>query len=399
MHWSERVETFALKNGLKVHYQTYPENVAGIALLYRAGSAHEKVGKTGIAHILEHLMFNGTSNYGPFSDYVEAWGGTDNAFTDRDITVYHTVVPAERLWDVLALEADRMLNLTFNNFYAEKSVILEEYLLSENEDDERLWTETFAALWPDSPYSHPVSGWPSDVLNLTLDDLLEFYRTHYTPNNALLVVVSPHGVEAVREMVEEIFGPLPRGPEVRHPVYSPPPYPWSKRIDVRMNRPRRFVLAFRLGKPSLRYNTALNVFSRILDLERSSPLWPLVEDGLLEVFNVRNYEYEGGNVFAVVGEVAPGRDVPYQKILDTLLSFSPSDRVLSRVKKMFKSEFIFSYEEAESITINVALTSYLFGDVPTLSESLKVYDSITSEDLEALKKEIEKAPEVLVRYV
>ncbi len=398
MLWSERVETFTLKNGLKVHHQPYPEAISGIALLYRVGSAYEKVGKTGIAHILEHLMFNGTARYGPFSDYVEAWGGYDNAFTDRDITLYHTVVPANRLLHLLELEADRMTGLTFNNFRAEKSVILEEYLLSENEDDERLWTEVFAALWPDSPYSNPVSGWPEDVANLTLGDVMEFYRLHYTPNNALLVVVSPHSTEEVERMVEETFGAIPPGPDVRPPNHGPPPYPWRKDVVVKLSRPKRFVLAYRLGRPSLRYNTALNLFTRILDLERSSPLWPLVEEGRLVTFNVRNYEYEGGNVFAVIGEVEPDRDVPRREIEEAITTFVPREDVLRRVKRMFKSEFVFSYEEAESVSVNIALTSYLFGQVPTLRESLDLYSSITPEELVEIREGLRSSPSVLVRY-
>ena len=398
MLWGERVETFTLPNGLRVYHQYYPEMVAGVVLLYRVGSAYERIGKTGVAHVLEHLMFNGTENYGPFSNYVEAWGGYDNAFTDRDITLYHTVVPADRLLNVLRLEADRMENLSFNNFGAEKAVILEEYLLSENEDDERLWTEVFAHLWPDSPYSNPVSGWPEDVSGLTLSDLKDFYGRYYTPNNALLVVVSPHTLGEVMEYVRESFGGVREGPEVRRPVHGPAPYRWHKSITVNLKRPKRFVLAFRLGPPSLKYNAVLNVFTRVLDLERSSPLWPLVEEGGLEMFNVRNYEYEGGNVLAVVGEVSPGSTVPSDRIMNIITGFEPRRETVERVKRMFRSEFVFSYEEAESVSINVALTAYLFGEVPSLSESLRLYEEVTVEDLMAVREELKDAPAVLVMY-
>ncbi len=398
MLWNERVESFTLPNGLTVYHQYYPEAVAGVVLLYRVGSAYEEAGKTGIAHILEHLMFNGTKKCGPFSRYVEAWGGYDNAFTDRDITLYHTVVPADRLRNVLLLEADRMENLAFNNFGAEKSVILEEYLLSENEDDERLWTEVFAHLWPDSPYSNPVSGWPEDVSELTLEDIGEFYARYYTPNNALLVVASPYTLREVEGYVREAFGGVRTGPEIRRPTHGPVPYPWFKSVTVNLRRPRRFVLAFRLGPPSLRYNTVLNVFTRVLDLERSSPLWPLVEEGRLEMFNVRNYEYEGGNVLAVVGEVAPGFTVPSDRMMDILTGFEPRREAVERVKRMFKSEFVFSYEEAESVSVNVALTAYLYGEVPSLSESLSMYDRVSVEDLVAVRDELGSAPAVLVMY-
>ncbi len=398
MLWNERVEVFTLTNGLTVYHQYYPEAVAGVVVLYRVGSAYEEAGKTGMAHILEHLMFNGTKRYGPFSNYVEAWGGYDNAFTDRDITLYHTVVPADRLPDVLRLEADRMENLTFNNFGAEKSVILEEYLLSENEDDERLWTEVFAHLWPDSPYSNPVSGWPEDVSGLTLSDLEDFYGRYYTPNNALLVVVSPYTLEEVRRYVREAFEKISAGSGVRRPPHGPPPYRWFKSVTVKLKRPRRFVLAFRLGRPSLKYNTVLNVFTRVLDLERSSPLWPLVEEGHIEMFNVRNYEYEGGNVVAVIGEVSPGSTVPSDRIMDVLTGFVPRKNIVDRVKRMFKSEFVFSYEEAESVSINVALTAYLYGEVPSLSASLRMYDEVSLEDLIAVRRDLGSAPSVLVMY-
>ncbi|NPA80727.1 MAG: insulinase family protein [Thermotogae bacterium] len=398
MSWNERVETLRLPNGLTLHYQYYPEDVSSVVLLYRAGSAYERSGRTGVAHILEHLMFNGSRNYGPFSLYIDAWGGQDNAFTDRDITVYHTVVPTSRVADVLRLEADRMRNLLFAHFEAEKRVILEEYLLSENEDDERLWTEIFAHLWPDSPYSHPVSGWPEDVRNLTLKDVRDFYDRLYRPNNALLTVVSRLPLEKVLGEVENSFGNLEPYEEIRHPNHGMPTYRWFKRSVVRANRPKRFIVAFRLPQPSLRYNTAINVLTRVLDLERSSPLWPLIESGKMEMFNVRNYEYAGGNVLVIVGEVAPTRSPPVEDILAILESMPVDTPAVGRVKRMFKSEFVFSYEEVESVGINVALTAYLFGRVPTLSESLSLYDSITAEDLQAVKRDIISSPVVVAAY-
>ncbi|NPB03340.1 MAG: insulinase family protein [Thermotogae bacterium] len=376
----------------------YPEEISAVALLYKAGSIHDPPGRTGVAHILEHLMFNGSLNYAPFSMYIDAWGGQDNAFTDRDITVYHSVVPKERLKDLLRLEVDRMENLLLSNFEAEKEVIVEEHLLSENEDDELLWTEVFAQLWPDSSYANPVSGWLEDVRNLTLGDVQEFYRKFYRPNNALLVIATAYEFETVRNMVEDLFSPLsPRSTPIPFKC-SDAPYSWYKEVEVRANRPRRFILAVRLKEPSLRYNAALNLFTRMLDLERSSPLWPLVESGDLELFSVRNYEYSGGNVLAVIGEVAAGNHVPSHAILDILIGFEPNEGSLERVKRMLKSEFIFSYEEAESVALNSALTYYLFGKLPSIQESLGIYEDIRTTDLREIQRQIEISPKVTVRY-
>ncbi len=398
MLWANNLHEEVLDNGLVVVIHDYPEDVGGVVMLYTAGSSCERIGKTGVAHVLEHLMFNGTKRFAPFSLYVDSWGGQDNAFTDRDVAVYHTSTPASKVKDVLTLEADRMVNLSFTNFHAEKRVVMEEHLLGENEDDELLWNEVFSQLWPDSPYSNPVGGWPEDVEGLEVEDVVGFYDEFYTPNNAVLTVVSPMDVDEVLAHVEEVFGDIPPNPNLRLPKHGHPPYAWRKFSDVRANRPRRFVMAFRLDRPDVRYNAALNVLTRILDLERSSPLWGLVEDRRLTLFNVRVYEYLGGNVFAIAGEVPIGSTPPYTDILSILSDLKPEEEMVERVKRMLKSEFIFSLEEVESLALNVALTRYLFGRVPGFDESVEIINGVSVKDVEEVLAQVIRAPLAAVHY-
>ena len=221
-----RVEEYVLDNGLRVLVK--PDRRAPVVVSqvwYRVGSSYEHDGITGISHMLEHMMFKGTETYGPgeFSRLIAAEGGRENAFTGQDYTGYFQNLASDRLEVSFRLEADRMagLRLREEDFLKERAVVSEERRLRTEDEPESLTYEVFqATAYQTSPYRHPVIGWMADIEAYTLQDLKDWYRRWYAPNNATLVVVGDVEPEAVLALARKHFGPLPPA-EVRPPKPRP----------------------------------------------------------------------------------------------------------------------------------------------------------------------------------
>lgn len=222
-------KTFVLENGLQVVLiEDHRAPVVTQMIWYRAGSADEPIGKSGIAHFLEHLMFKGTRDVpvGEFSEVVTRNGGRENAFTSYDYTGYFQTVAADRLETVMRLEADRMTNLTLTEaqVLAERKVILEERSSRVDNTPNGLFFEQMnAAQYIAYPYRIPVIGWENEIRELTLDDALDWYRTYYTPNNAILIVAGDVTLEELKPLAEKYYGVIPqRAQPVRNRPKEPP---------------------------------------------------------------------------------------------------------------------------------------------------------------------------------
>ncbi|MDD3485019.1 pitrilysin family protein, partial [Azovibrio restrictus] len=183
-----------LANGLKVVVkEDHRAPVVAHMVWYRVGSMDEVDGTSGVAHLLEHMMFKGTPKVGPgeFSKRVAAAGGRDNAFTSRDYTAYFQQIPKERLGEMMALEADRMrhLNVDPKEFAQEIKVVMEERRLrTEDEPQSLLFEQAHAVAYQAHPYRRPIIGWMNDLENMTARDAKAWYDQWYVPNNAILVV-------------------------------------------------------------------------------------------------------------------------------------------------------------------------------------------------------------------
>jgi len=213
-------KSFTLDNGLQVVViENHRVPVVSQMVWYKVGAADEPPGKSGIAHLLEHLMFKGTDDIPPgeFSKIVARNGGRDNAFTSSDYTAYFQNIAADRLPLVMEMEADRMANLRLANddVVTERDVVIEERLSrTDNEPAALLGERTDLALWTTHPYRNPVIGWQHELSKLTREDALDFYKKWYAPNNAILVVSGDVTVDQVRDLAETYYGPIPRGPEI-----------------------------------------------------------------------------------------------------------------------------------------------------------------------------------------
>ena len=235
-----QVTDFTLENGMQVVViEDHRAPVATHMVWYRTGAADEPPGQSGVAHYLEHLMFKGTDTLDPgeFSATVARHGGRDNAFTSWDYTAYFQRVAADRLDLMMEMEADRMVNLRLaaEDTETERDVILEERNQRVDNDPGALFREQKrAALYLNHPYGIPIIGWRAEVEGLDRDAALAFYRTHYAPNNAILVVAGDVTPQQVRRLAEKHYGPVPANPDLP-PRARPqePPQLAERRLTMR----------------------------------------------------------------------------------------------------------------------------------------------------------------------
>jgi zinc protease len=209
-----KVSEHTLKNGLKVLVkEDHRSPIAISQVWYKVGSSYEPGGITGISHMLEHMMFKGTDKHaaGEFSRIIAENGGEENAFTGQDYTAYFQTMEANRLAVSFELEADRMrhLHLLADELKKELQVVTEERRMRTDDNPQAKMNEQFMALaYSNSPYKHPVIGWPSDIANYTVEDLEAWYQRWYAPNNATLVVVGDVQPIAVFDLAEKYFAEL-----------------------------------------------------------------------------------------------------------------------------------------------------------------------------------------------
>lgn len=243
----DSVTSFELENGMQVVViEDHRAPVLQQMVWYRAGSADEPVGASGVAHFLEHLLFKGTETLesGEFSAVVAANGGQDNAFTSYDYTAYFQRVAADRLELMMQMEADRMANLQLAeaDILTERDVILEERNMRTENNPGALFNEQMsAAQYLNHRYGVPVIGWKHEMEELSLEDALSFYKTYYAPNNAILVVSGDADPDEVKRLAETYYGVIPANPDLPERVRSQePPQTSERRLtfkDARVAQP------------------------------------------------------------------------------------------------------------------------------------------------------------------
>ncbi len=228
-----------LANGLKVVVkEDHRAPVVVQQIWYKAGSMDERTGKTGVAHVLEHMMFKGTKSVpaGEFSRLIAAAGGRENAFTSNDYTAYFQQLHASKLGLAMKLESDRMhnLNLSETEFSKEIKVVMEERRMRTDDDAHALLQEKMnAVVYEEHPYRHPVIGWMSDLEQLTVNDARAWYKKWYAPNNATLVIAGDVKAADVFALAQRYYGGIPKHVEPARRHYTEPAQSGIKRMVVK----------------------------------------------------------------------------------------------------------------------------------------------------------------------
>jgi zinc protease len=313
---AKEVSARTLANGLKII--VWPDhdvpNVA-VYMWYRVGSRNERPGITGISHFFEHMMFNGSKNFpsGSFDRVLEAAGGDNNAFTTENVTVYQDWFPKSALETVFALEADRIccLSLDSASVENERGVVYSERRTTTDDNAEAFLDEQVqAAAYVAHPYGMPVIGWPSDIEGWTQNDLREWFRINYAPNNVLMVVTGDVTPAEIFALAERDFGPIPAQippPKLRT---VEPAQEGERRVEVR--RPSQvpyLQIVYHTGRASDPEAEALDLLSTILTVGESSRLYRRLVDQDRVAVSVYDYLLRGFDpgLYRIVVTVAPDK--------------------------------------------------------------------------------------------
>lgn len=353
--YGERVRERVLPNGLKVLLlEDHKAPVAVFQVWYRVGSRNEQLGKTGLSHLLEHLMFKGTQKVGPeeYSKIIQRNGGNDNAFTAEDGTTYFATIASDRLPVVVDLEADRMHNLTFDEsqFTPEHKVVMEERRLrTDNNPVAALFELLESVAYAAHPYGWPIIGWMNDLRQATREDALAYYRVYYTPGNAFVVGVGDFTADALLETIDKAFGPVPAG-DLPPPVRAIEPEQQGERRTVLKREAQLPFVALAYHVPNLHSSDgpALEVLAAILAGGKSARLHrQLVYEKRLAHDVGTNYELTSldPGLFVVYGQPLPGKaTATLEKELLTQveqLKVKPvSERELTKVKNGLEASFV-----------------------------------------------------------
>jgi zinc protease len=375
------VSSFTLANGMEV--VVIPNNRAPVVthmVWYRVGSADEVSGKSGLAHFLEHLMFKGTATRAPgeFDRLIDINGGEGNAFTTRDYTAYFQRIASDRLELMMELEADRMQNLvlTDENVLPELDVVREERRERTDNDPSALLSEQIdAAMYTAHPYGKPVIGWMSEVAKLNREDALAFYRAHYTPANAVLVVAGDATPERVKELAEKYYGVLKNTftPAARQRTQEPEPIAARRvtLVDARAATPvvQRSYLAPSYAAASGREAMALDLLADILGNGTQSRIYKgLVIEQKIAAMGGAWYTGDqlDSGTFGVYGAPNSGVDLgkveaAIDAILADVLKNGVTQKELDRVRDQAIAERVYTLDNQAALArmAGVALTTGL----------------------------------------
>ncbi len=371
-------ETFTLENGLQVVViSNRREPIVTHMMWYRVGSADDPPGRSGIAHFLEHLMFKGTETLAPgeFSKIVAANGGRENAFTSYDYTGYYQNVAVDRLETVMRIEADRMTNLVLTEEIVapEREVVLEERLSrTDNNPGSILGEASRASFYQNHPYGNPIIGWAHEIAKLTARDAIDFYRRHYAPNNAILVIAGDVNAAQIRPLAEKYYGAIARRDLPPRTRPREPEHRAALRIELRDRRVRqpswsRSYLAPVYGSEGSEHAYALQVLSQIVGSGASSRLHQaLVVKGKLATSAGADYDSLrlDRSSFSVYASPRPG--VTLDKIeaameteIAKLLAGGVEEEEVERAKQRLRRAAIFARDSLSTGAriIGMALTT------------------------------------------
>ncbi len=357
--YAERVRETVLPNGLKVLLlEDHKAPVAVFQIWYRVGSRNEQLGKTGLSHLLEHLMFKGTHKVGPeeYSKIVQHNGGNDNAFTGDDSTTYFASIASDRLSVVVDLESDRMRNLSFDDasFTPELHVVMEERRLRTDDNPvSALFEDISSVAYSAHPYQWPVIGWMNDLKQATQQDAMDYYRTYYEPNNAVVVCVGDFSADALRAELEKSFGAIPAGnpPPVVRAVE--PEQQGENRTVLRREAQLPFVgIAYHVPNLKSKDGPVLEVLSAVLAGGKSARLYQqLTYQKRLAGDVGANYELTSidPGLFLIYAQPLPGKAVKTveEELLaqvEALKKTPIPDRELTKAKNGLESAFVFAQD-------------------------------------------------------
>jgi predicted Zn-dependent peptidase len=388
------VERHALENGMVVlTHEDHSVPACTFWQWYKVGSRDERPGITGISHYFEHMMFNGSKNVPPkeYDKILESNGGYSNAFTDRDMTAYYEDVASDRLDVVFRLDSDRMASLSLlpEQLKSEIEVVKEERRLRTDNDiagmlDEQLYAGAFLA----SPYRWPVVGWMGDLNRITREEMAEYFRTHYAPNNCILVLTGDFDTKTALAQIEQYFGAIPSQPPPGAPIDSEPEQNGERRAEVHYPAENvSFDVGYKAPAAQSDDVYALDVLSSILSDGESSRLHQALVYQQQIALSASSFfrPHLNPTLFEFYVEMKPGKSATQGEaalwaVLDTLAKRGPTERELQKAKNLLEAGFVKSLKTNNGVGEQLGFYEHVFGDYHAMFRTVDRYRAVTVED-------------------
>ncbi|WP_282132435.1 M16 family metallopeptidase [Cellulophaga baltica] len=396
----EDVKNFTLSNGMKIMVlEDHSIPNANMYLFWKVGSRNEYPGITGLSHFFEHMMFNGSKKYGPkmFDRTMEAAGGSNNAYTTENITVYTDWFPSEAMEVIFDLESDRIENLVLDPkmVESERGVVLSERSTGlENSNFRNISDAVKGSAFMAHPYRWSVIGYESDIKNWTIDDLQTYFDTYYAPNNAVVVISGDVSLEKVKKMAKQYLEPIKAQPEPRKVHTVEPEQRGEKRVMVHKNVSTPNVLiAYHVPETKHEDYYALDLLSAVLSSGKSSKLYSKLVNGSLLATNIFTYMPESfdPNLFYVFGianqEVsADSLEKGIFEVLDDVIVNGVTEEELQKVKNQKLMEFYKTLETINGKSNTIGTYELYFGDYKKMYAAPSFYEKVSVADLQRVAK-------------
>jgi zinc protease len=392
---------YTLDNGLHVIlHQDNTTPVVAVTITYHVGSKNERADRTGFAHFMEHLMFEGSANIerGEFFKIVQDAGGVVNAYTSQDKTHYFELLPSNQLELGLWMEAERMLHLVIDSVGVEtqRSVIKEERSqIFDNQPYGSIIEETFSRAFSKHPYQWIPIGSVQYIDQATLEEFREFHSTYYVPNNAVLSIAGDIDIDHTKKLVEKYFADIPGGTrEIYRPNIVEPPLKNEIRDVIHDNIQLPAVIqAYRIPEQGHPDSYALSMLTNILSMGESSRMhkaivdeqqkglavfsfpFPLSDPGLFMVFGVANMGIDANELEKAIDE---------QVVL--FKTEGITDREFQKARNMVETNFVTSNARMSTIADRLADYHIFHGDAGLINSEIERYMSVTKEDIVRVAK-------------
>ncbi len=390
-----------LSNGMQVvTLEDHSTPIVHAEIWYHVGSKNEKPGRTGFAHLFEHMMFKGSKNVEPegHPSWISSIGGQSNAYTTEDATVFWETVPAQYLPLVLWLEADRLATLRIEEdvFKTEREVVKEERRMRiDNQPYGRLNELIYDQAFTVHPYKHPTIGSMKDLEAASINDVRDFFRTYYVPNNATLVLVGDFNTKEAQDLVARYLGRVPKSDRpVPRDIPKEPPQTRERRVSIEESWPLpAVVVAHHItfdGDPD---SYPLHIASKVLSDGQSSRIYrKLVYEKqiALAAFGGGNI-IEDPNLFYAVAIVQPGHTT--QEAVDALIAeldqlrnepITPAE--LQQAKNQFARDYIFSRESNKDKAMQLGHAAVIHNDIKTADGEFDIFMNITPADVQRVAR-------------
>jgi zinc protease len=385
-----------LKNGMKVLVQS-DHSIPNVALyiFYRIGSRNERPGTTGLSHFFEHMMFNGAKKYGPgdLDKVMEANGGSNNAYTSQNVTVYQDWFPRSAMPLIFDIEADRIQNLNFDpqKIESERGVVASERRLSVDNDnggmlDEQLWASAFIA----HPYQWPVVGWMSDIEHWTIDDLKHHFEMGYSPSNATMVVVGDVTPEEVFQLCEKTIEPIPSHAPPPSVTTVEPPQMGERRLVVHKQAELPLLMiGYHVPQTNHADFYANNILRTVLFQGESSRMYQRLVDKDQIALDVSSSVQPAFDPTLAIIVAQPKQGVDPQKCekaiyeeLERAKTTAITDRELEKAKNIRLMEFYHQMRTINGRANTIGTYEVFSGDYKKLFDAAKNYAAVTKEDVQ-----------------